>query len=1029
MKKLIIFAAVLALMTVTTKAQTGAYALEFGGTKYVNCGNNASVSISGTAISVEVWVYPTAFSTNLWENVIVNKLHNTSHGYNLRCGGNGIVEFYVSTNFSNTGFATSGEGAIELNKWTHLAGTYDGANVKLYINGKLTVTTAFTQSIPAQDMPLIIGNHGDTRWLDRPFIGKIDEVRLWNVARSEAEIKANMYKEIGTHTNLKAYYKMSDGSGTSLNDNSGNSNTGTLVNSPTWKLSGAFAGPRQALDFDGTDDYVNCGNTLNTSLTGTNNFTVEAWAYLTVSGGPFKTIIGNYGGNSDLQFLLRIDAGIPRFFTSNSYGSFTYLQIDKNMPLNTWTHFAGTWDGTTMKFYMNGKLEKTGSQSGSFPAISNSVKIGYNSLSEYFSGKIDEVRVWNTTRTETQIRENMCKNMSGNETGLSAYYRMDQKDGTTLYDQTANALNGTLTNMDAATDWVASTAFNTWLGGESSALGTAANWSNGVPSATDNVGVYKWDLGNELNVSSEVNTASVLVSATANPTLDAAINTTGAFIPLRNVNLKFTTNNAIGSINNPTDNELIVPADAKVTVSTSIDNSGKIILKSNDTNSAQIKNTGSAPTPGTVILRKDLKASSGWYFVSFPFDVTLTNIKKTSTQTDVTIGDYKTATGPTYSDLYIIEYNGARRDATGTATATNSPNWDAVTNGILSAKKGYAIRVMSDIEIDFIGTTNADMFANSDKTATIGDQHTNGNVIHHGWNLVGIPYTTAFNINNLSQGAYFYVYDQNNQNYMVKEKNVDTYQLNAFGAFFMQASSTNLTFANAGRALKAPTVVNVPEYTKIDLAITNGTFTDNAQIRLMEGAANTYELNKDAAKMLSMNGAVPQLWTKAETFDVAINALPENTQEVKLGMRLGSTGSYTIRINDISQNQTAILVDNLTGNRINLAKDKSYSFNSNTTGTISDRFKIITGSDVSTAVPSSLLSENIKIEINKENLIFSGLEENSTIRIYDTKSIMLATYSNVQNFQALKFSTTSNIILVVVENKCGIKTFKLHTNF
>ena len=226
------------LLTVGLQAQQGGYALEFNGTKYVNCGNDASVCISGTALTLEAWVYPTAFSTYVYENVIVNKLASTTHGYNLRCGGNGIVEFYVSYNFSNTGFATSGTGAIELNKWTHLAGTYDGANVKLYINGVLTVTTPYTASIPSQNLPLIIGNHGDINFLTRPFIGKIDEVRIWNIARTQQEIRDNMYKEIGTHANLKAYYQMSNGSGITLTDNSGNSNAGT-ISSATWTSSTA----------------------------------------------------------------------------------------------------------------------------------------------------------------------------------------------------------------------------------------------------------------------------------------------------------------------------------------------------------------------------------------------------------------------------------------------------------------------------------------------------------------------------------------------------------------------------------------------------------------------------------------------------------------------------------------------------------------------------------------------------------------------------------------------------------------------
>ena len=1037
MKKLLIYVAALTILTVTTNAQIGGYALKFDGTNdYVSVPHVSSLNFgTSTNFTIEAWILLDGAVGDYAGIAAKGEVDiNTGewYGYQLVIVGQKIAGEIKSPNgFLGTFNGLIGTSSLLDYKWHHVAMSVNRStgNVKLYVDGKIETDVTNTDAIGGDlnnNAALLIGSERDK---NRYINGLIDEVRLWNVVRTEAEIKANMFKEIGTHTNLKSYYKMSDGSGTSLTDNSGNSNTGALTNGPVWKMSGAFAGSRHALDFDGSNDYVSF-DTNNSPTYNNASFSMEAWIK-TSSTGQEDEIIG-LGGWSNNVLEFRLNEGKLQLGTDVSYWEVVTSQ--SNINTGIWTHVAYVKNGSNVSIYVNGNLDAQGSinqtPNVSVMTIGNLFQNGNMHSNRYeFLGAIDEVRVWNSARTGNQIRENMMKTLVGNETDLLAYYRFDQMGGTTLYDQTANAKNGTLTNMDASSDWIASTAFNTWLGGESSSMGTAANWSSGVvPTATDNVGIYKWGLGNELNVSSEVNTGSVLVSANANPSLDAAINTTGAFIPLRNVNLKLSTNNAIGAINNPTGNELIVPADAKVTVSTAIDNAGKIILKSNDTNSAQIKNTGTAPTPGTVILRKDLKASTGWYFVGFPFDVTLTNIKKTSTQTSVTIGDYKTATGPSYSDLYIIEYNGIRRDQTGTAYATNSPNWDAVTTGTLSAKKGYAIRVISDIEIDFIGTSNADMFANADKSATVGNQHTNGNVIHHGWNLVGLPYTTAFNINNLNQGAYFYVYDQSNQNYMVKEKNVDTYQLNAFGAFFMQASSTNLTFANAGRALKAPVVVSVPEYSKIDLAITNGTFTDNTQIRLMEGAENSYELNKDAAKMLSLNSAVPQLWTKAETFDVAINALPENTQEVKLGIRLGSTGSYTIRLNEISQNQTAILVDNINGTRINLAENKRYSFNSNTSGTITDRFKIITGTDVNTSVLTAPTSGNVKIEINKDNMIFSGLEEKSTVRVYDTKSTMLATYINVQNYQALKLNTTSNIVLVVVENRYGIKTFKLHTN-
>ncbi len=1014
MKKIIQLVVLAFVMSTTVSAQIGGNALELDGANdYVNCGNGSNFNITGTAITIEAWIYTKNINQN-WQAIAGKQTH-----------ASGVFTLIIDSDTKKPALwlklgslwnqRVIANTAIEQDKWYHIAGTYDGTTAKIYIDGKLDNSQACSGSIPdALSEPFYIGMNNNVY-----FNGKIDEVRLWNTTRTEAEIKANMYKEISTHTNLKAYYKMSDGSGTTLTDNSGNNNTGTLTNGPIWKMSGAFAGPRQALDFERTKlQSVNFGTPSAFQNLGNGSYTIEAWVKSSYTGR--QAIFGNWSNSYGATVLEIYSSGQLRTYVNSTGYNSTKVVTD-----GKWHHVVAVRDinAGIVKMYVDGNLifNQSGCGTTGFTGPAGiryalGANLDGSGYELYFEGNMDEVRIWNTARTELQIRENMMRNLIGNESNLVAYYRMDQKDGTTLYDQTANAANGTLTNMDAATDWVASSAFNTWLGGESSAWSTAANWSAGVaPSTTDNVGVYKWTEGNELNVSSTVNTGSMIISANSNPTIDAAINTTGAIIPLRNVNLKFTTNNSIGSVTNPSNNELIIPADAKVTVSTDILNEGKIILKSTDSNSAQLKNTGSTTTPGTVILRKDLKATSGWYFVSFPFDVTFANIKKTSTQTAVTIGDFKTATGPAYDDLYIIEYNGARRDQTGTTTVTNSPNWDAVTTGPLLAKRGYAILVKNDIEIDFIGTTNSDMFANADKTASVINNHTNASSIHHGWNLVGIPYTTAFDIANINQGTYYYVYNRATQTYNIKQKSVDTYQIDPFSSFFMQAGSTSLTFANAGRALKAPSAVNVADYSEIDLSLQNSSFSDRTQIRFSPTAMYDYELNVDAAKLLSLNNAVPQLWSKAQTFDVAINALPATATEVPLGIRIGTTGDYSIKLNNVTQNQTVILVDNANGNRINLNEQNSYTFNTTVTGTITDRFKIVTIPDVRTIIPKK---NNVAIKITslKGGFTVTGLIGNATVKLFDMTGKTIAIYNNVQNNSFYKSDYKGAVIYNVTDN-------------
>jgi hypothetical protein len=76
----------------------------------------------------------------------------------------------------------------------------------------------------------------------RQYAGGLDEIRLWNVARTPAEIQASMASElVGTESGLRAYWKLNDGGGGATEDSSPAANVGTLRNGPTWSYGGGFA--------------------------------------------------------------------------------------------------------------------------------------------------------------------------------------------------------------------------------------------------------------------------------------------------------------------------------------------------------------------------------------------------------------------------------------------------------------------------------------------------------------------------------------------------------------------------------------------------------------------------------------------------------------------------------------------------------------------------------------------------------------------------------------------------------------------
>jgi len=524
MKRILLFVFIWYAALVSISAQN--FAIRFDGTSnYIQL---PSTFMSNT-FTVEAWVNADIWAVSAYQVIIGN---SQTGGWALYLENNKLIgDIWVNTGYVSVSCDVSG-----LSGWNQVAFTADGTSSTLYINGKLsgTATTNGTFGAPTAGVTeTFIGAEvgADNGCEGHYFNGLLDEIRIWNYVRTEAEIKANIFKELaGTETGLTAYYKMGDGSGAILTDNkTGGTNSGTIINNALWQTSGCFAGPRTCLDFDGIDDYVDCGNTASLRITG-KAISLEAWIYPTdFQTGYWKnTIIGKdaitvsgyvfrYGGTGQLDFTFGDGS------TWRDVSSPTNMLV-----LNKWQHVACTYDGSFIKLFVNGKEVASGSQTASITNSANNLNIGgspqawtdggNNNRRNY--GQIDEVRIWNIVRSESEIKENMMKTLTGNETGLAAYYRFDFIDGTTLYDMTTNANNGTLTNMDVATDWVTSNAFNTWVGSESNSWSSAVNWSKGsIPVSSDNVGIYKWQLGNESAVTGAPTVNNLLVSSTSSPTL------------------------------------------------------------------------------------------------------------------------------------------------------------------------------------------------------------------------------------------------------------------------------------------------------------------------------------------------------------------------------------------------------------------------------------------------------------------------------------------------------------------------------
>jgi hypothetical protein len=194
-----------------------------------------------------------------------------------------------------------------------------------------------------------------------------------------------------------ASYNMDEGSGTTLIDRSGNNRTGTLTNGPIWTAGKNIGG----LSFDGSNDYVTLG-----TQTLTAQFTLSAW----VNNPTVQTYESLFSFGTNRQFS--ITQGSLAYW-SGSGSEYRFGAV----PTGSWNHVAFTYDGTSLRAYLNGApLGNALTQSitatsgltflGAWPTTSNTPN-------DFFSGILDDVRFYNVALTQAQLQTDMNTPVGG----------------------------------------------------------------------------------------------------------------------------------------------------------------------------------------------------------------------------------------------------------------------------------------------------------------------------------------------------------------------------------------------------------------------------------------------------------------------------------------------------------------------------------------------------------------------------------------------------------------------------------------
>ena len=577
-------------------------ALTFEGTNadyaYVNVPDNSTLFNSMKAkMTIEAWIYQ---SDNA-DNTIIDR-----GNYNFLLQANGTGNANPGLKFYNPAIGwIHSSTALPVNEWVHVSMTWDTSSRTLifYKNGVETDTFTGLESLSSTAGPVNIGRQDPNGCRCNLMNGKIDELRLWNVVRSQAEISANMnstlapvissftptsagigatitltgtnftgttavsfggtaassftvvsstsitavlasgssgsisvtsnnstatktgFTYLSSNTDLSAL-SISDGSlspnfasGTTAYTANVNNATTSITVTPTQAdvnasitvngipvVSGAASSaialnigsntittivtaqngatktytltvtremipPGNALNFDGSNDYVNVGDVIE----GFTTITFEAWVNHSTSGNwdeiCSKAYVNSFGITGDDRLWFHLGNGAA-WFAGGGVAS------NSTIPSNKWTHVAATWDGTTAKLYINGVLDNTAAHTGTVGSNDSLRGIGgYGSGgSNLFSGKIDELRIYDSVLSQSAIAADMVST-SVTSANLIGYYNFDTISSNILIDKSTSNFNGTVINGPTLVESYAMVVPITTAATSISTTGFTANWS------------------------------------------------------------------------------------------------------------------------------------------------------------------------------------------------------------------------------------------------------------------------------------------------------------------------------------------------------------------------------------------------------------------------------------------------------------------------------------------------------------------------------------------------------------------------